>query len=126
MGFSYDINLTNDSDMVRFHIGDTDDNGNYLEDETIIALIASEGSVGGAVIACIKYIMSQLSSPNFKLDWLTVSNEQAREGFEKILDDKAQQFGISKSGMVASSSIGLPSRADSFQDSDNVYDGADA
>lgn len=126
MTFSYDINLANDEDLVRFHIGDTDTNGNYLEDETITALVSSEGSVGAAVVASLKYIITQLSSPNFKLDWLTVSNENAREGFEKILVTKSQEFGVALSGMTASSSIGLPSRADSFQDSDNVYDGADA
>lgn len=125
MTFSYDITLANDEDLVRFHIGDTNSNGNYLEDETITALVTSEGSVGGAAIASIKYIITQLSSPNFKLDWMSVSNEQAREGFEKLLVVKAQEFGIALSGMVASAVIGLPSRADSLQD-DNVYDGSSA
>lgn len=125
MTYNFDLALETDLAKVRFHIGDTDENGAYLQDETIEALVTSEGSVGGAVIASLKYIITQLSTPNFKLDWLTVSNDVAREGFEKILTDKAQEFGISVSGLTASASISLPSRADSHQD-DNVYDGSSA
>lgn len=127
MTFTFDINLANDEDKVRFHIGDTDSNGNYLPDETITALLTSEGTVGGAVIQSIKYIISQLSSPNFKLDWLSVSNEKAREGFKELLIIKSQEFGISLSGLSATATIGLPYRADSDQDSDeSVYDGSSA
>ena len=125
MTYSFDINLANDEDLVRFHIGDTNTNGAYLADETITALLTSEGSVGGAVIASIKFIITQLSSPNFKLDWMSVTNQEARMGFENMLKLKAQEFGISASGLLATASISLPSRADSNQ-SDNVYDGADA
>lgn len=124
--FTYANDLSTDLALVRFHIGDTNENGAYLFDETINALITSEESVGGAVIASIKFIITQLSSPNFKLDWMSVTNQQAREGFEKLLTIKAQEFGISVSGLTASATISLPTRADSFQDSDNVYDGADA
>lgn len=127
MTFSYDTSLSSDGDLVRFHIGDTDSNGAYLPDETITALLTSEGTVGGAVIQSIKYIISQLSSPNFKLDWLSVSNENAREGFKSLLIIKSQEFGISLSGLSATSTIGLPYRADSDQDSsESVYDGSSA
>lgn len=126
MTFTYDNTLSTDLALVRFHIGDTNENGAYLADETINALVTSEASVGGAVIASIKFIITQLSSPNFRLDWMSVTNQEARKGFEKMLVTKSQEFGISTTGIVASSSIGLPTRADSFQDSDNVYDGADA
>ena len=125
MTYTFDAELGTDLALVRFHIGDTNENGAYLADETIDALVTSEGSVGGAAIASIKYIITQLSSPNFKLDWLSVSNEMAREGFEKLLVTKSQEFGVALSGLTASATISLPSRADSFQD-DNVYDGADA
>ncbi len=126
MTFTYDENLATDLALVRFHIGDTNVNGAYLQDATIDALVTSEGSVGAAAIASIKYIITQLSVPDFKLDWMTVSNEQARAGYEALLTRKAQEFNISVSGIVASAVIGLPTRADSLQDSDNVYDGADA
>jgi len=133
MTFSFAINLSTDLALVRFHIGDTSNEGHYLEDETINALITSEGSVGGAVIACIKYIITQLSSPNYKLDWMSVTNEQAREGFEKLLKDKANEFGIS-TGVSATSTVKHAYRADSDQytsstrtnptvDNTSVYDG---
>lgn len=124
--FTYDNTLSTDLSLVRFHIGDINENGAYLFDETINALITSEASVGGAVVACIKYIITQLSTPNFRLDWMSVTNQQARAGFEGLLIIKAQEFGVALSGMTASTTISLPTRADSFQDGDNTYDGADA
>jgi len=122
--FTFDNTLATDLAKTRFHIGDTSSAGNYLWDETINALITSEGSVGAASIACIRYIITQLASPDFKQDWLTVSNKEALAGFERLLKTKAQEFGISI-GASASSSISLPYRADSYQDSDgSVYDGS--
>ena len=124
MTFTFDAALATDLAKVRFHVGDTNENGAYLADETINALVTSEGSVGGAVVACIKYIITQLSSPDFKQDWLSVSNKEAREGFEKLLKVKAQELGISLSGVTASATISLPYRAVSYQDTDvSTYDG---
>jgi hypothetical protein len=114
MSFSYNIALDDNKDIVRFHIGDTDANGHYLDDETINALITSEGSVGGAVVACIMYIMTQLSSPDFKQDWMEVSNKNARQGFEELLRLKRNHFGIS-TGVTAASTIKNPYRKDSDQ-----------
>lgn len=123
MTYSFDASLGDNTSLVRFHIGDNNPDGYYLEDETIDALVTSEGSVGGAVLACIKYIITQLSVPNFKLDWMSVSNEQARQGYEKLLKDKAQEFGIKLSGVTATSTISLPYREDSLQDSsESTYD----
>ncbi len=133
--FTFDNTLATDLAKVRFHVGDTNTNGNYLWDETINALVTSEGSVGGAVVACIRYIITQLSSPDFKQDWLTVSNKEARAGFEMLLKDKAQELGISL-GVVATSTIKQPYRADSdqyssvtrtttTQDDDSIYDGSE-
>lgn len=134
MAFTFDETLATDLAKVRFHVGDTHSDGHYLEDGTITALLTSEGSVGGAVVACLKYIITQLSSPNFRLDWLTVSNEQARDGYEKLLKSKALEFGISLSKVTASSTISLPYRSDSYQysnvtrtvtedDNDTMHDG---
>jgi len=120
MTFSYDASLGDDESLVRFHIGDTHEEGAYLADETVTALIASEGSVGGAVIAAIKYIITQLSSPDFKKDWLSVNHKDARDGYQKLLVDKAQEFGIKLSNVTAKSSISLPSRKDSYQ-TDNSF-----
>ena len=112
--FTFDNTLSTDLAKVRFHCGDCSSAGNYLWDETITALLASEGSVGGAVVASIRYIISQLSIPDFKLDWLSVSNKEARAGFELLLKQKAQELGVSL-GATASSTISLPYRADSDQ-----------
>ena len=114
MTFTFDAGLETDLAKVRFHIGDTNENGAYLADETIEALVTSEGSVGGAAVSCIRYIISQLSSPDFKQDWLSVSNKEARMGFEKLLKQKAQELGVSL-GATASATISLPYREDSYQ-----------
>ena len=121
MTFTFASDLSTDLALTRFHIGDTNSNGAYLQDETIEALVTLEGSVGAASIACIKYIISQLSSPDFKQDWMSVSNEKARMGFEKLLVHKKQEFEL---GGTISTSLKLPYRADSYQDSDDsTYDG---
>jgi len=123
MTFTFDASLGTDLALVRFNIGDTSEEGAYLSDETITALLTSEGSVGGAVIASIRYIITQLATPNFKKDWLSVDYKTAREGFEKLLKDKAHEFDIKlMKGISFSSSISNPSRADSYQSS-NDYDG---
>ena len=123
MTFTFLSTLATDLALVRFHIGDTNTDGYYLEDETINYFLTNH-DIGTAVIRCIQYIITQLSQPNFRLDWLTVSNEQARAGYENLLKQKAMELGISLSGVTASSTISLPYRADSYQDSDDaVHDG---
>lgn len=123
MTFSFTPALSTDTDLVRFHIGDTNSDGHYLENETIQYFVTNY-DVSTAVIQCIRYIITQLSQPNFRLDWLTVSNEQARAGYENLLRQKAIELGISLSGAVATSTISLPYRADSYQDSsESIHDG---
>lgn len=124
MTFSFNPALSDDISVIRFHIGDTDSNGHYIENETIQYFV-DNGSVGEAVLASIKYIITQLSKPDFRLDWMSVSNmAAAREGFENLLINKATEFGLSPNGITATSTISQPYRADSLQDSDEaVYDG---
>ena len=123
MTFTFDASLGDDVSLVRFHIGDNNVDGYYLEDETIQYFVTA-GSVGSAVIACIKYIISQLSKPDFRLDWMAVSDmKSARAGYEDLLNKKVAEFGLPL--YTASSTISLPYRADSKQDSDDgVYDGS--
>lgn len=123
MTYTFNAALADDVSLVRFHVGDTNTDGHYLEDETIQYFVTNYG-VSKAVVRCIVYIITQLSQPNFRLDWLSVSNEQAREGYEKLLKQKAIELGVSLSGAVASASISLPMRADSYQDSAYPEDGA--
>ena len=126
MAFTYDPALSTNVSLVRFHIGDTNEDGAFLADETINYLVTTY-SVGEAVVRSIQYIITQLSQPDFKLDWLSVSNKEARAGYEKLLKEKAQEFGIRLSKLTPTSTISQPYRADSYQDSDDaVYDGSPA
>lgn len=112
MTFSYNPAIVSDRDLVRFHIGDVHEDGSYLPDETIDYLVTTHG-MAGAVIRAIDFIITQLSQPNFKLDWLSVTNSEARAGFEKLKHEKEQELGIS-SGAIATSTVSLPYRADSY------------
>ena len=122
MSYNFDPSLADNVSLVRFHIGDNSDEGHFMEDETIQYWVDA-GTVGSAVVACIKYILSQLSKPDFKLDWMSVSNmKDAREGYEALLKEKMAEFG--EYSITATSTISQPYRADSGQDSeDSVYDG---
>lgn len=94
MSFTFDETLSTDLAKVRFHTGDTDANGYYLSDALITALVSANAGVGGAVVASLKYILSQLSKPNFTADWLTVDLATARAGIEELLELKRREFGI--------------------------------
>ena len=118
MTFTFDPSLSDDLALVRFHIGDTSTDGHYLEDETIEYFVDNY-DLATAVIRCIQYIITQLSAPNFRLDWLSVDNATALAGFQKLLKDKALELGVSATGVTASSTISLPYRVDSYQDSDD-------
>lgn len=122
MTFTFATNLSTDLAKVRFHIGDTQSAGAYLQDETITALLTQEGSVGKAVLACIRYIITQLAKPDFRLDWMSVSNAEARKGFELLLKQKAQEFGLSPNGAVMASDISHAHRADSYENRDGEYE----
>jgi len=95
MTFTFGEDLTDANDYVRFHTGDTVSTG-YMSDELITSLVAVESSNNNAVIAGLRYIITQLSRPDFKADWMTVSNEAARVGYEGMLRDKLTEFGIAK------------------------------
>jgi len=88
MSFNYDPSLGDDVSLVRFHIGDVDEDGYFVDDEAIQYWVDA-GSAESAVIACIKFILSQLSRPNFSLDWLSVSGmKEAKQGYEELLRHK--------------------------------------
>lgn len=114
MTFTFDVSLTTDLALVRFHVGDTSEEGHFLEDETIQYFVTNY-SLGEAVVQCISHIITQLSVPNFNLDWLNVSVAEARKGYETLLASKKVEFGISR--IVPTATISLPYRADSNQDS---------
>ena len=117
MSFSFDPALADNTSLVRFHIGDTNEEGYYIDDETITYWVAQD-DVNSAVIACIKYIITQLSKPNFRLDWMAVSDmASAREGFEELL--KLKQAELGEFDFYPTSTISQPYRADSLQDSDD-------
>jgi len=122
MSFTFDNTLSTNLALVRFEIGDTNEDGHYLEDETINHFLTT--SIGQAVVSCLDHIITQLSIPDFKLDWMSVSNDKARAAFENMLKLKCQKYGISQ-GAVMSSSISHAHRADSFENQEGVYTAPD-
>lgn len=122
MSYYFNPALSDNVSLVRFHIGDTNEDGHYLDNETIQYFVTADG-VGKAVIKCIRYIITQLSQPDFRQDWMSVSNAEARKGYETLLKEKAQELNVSLTGAVMSSTIANPYRGDSYQ-TDSTYDGA--
>ena len=122
MTFTYDNTLSTDLAKVRFEIGDVNSEGHYLEDETINYFLTT--SIGQAVVSCLDHIITQLSIPDFKVDWMSVSTAEARKAFENMLKLKCQKYGISQ-GAVMSSSISHAHRADSFENEEGVYTAPD-
>lgn len=94
MTFTFVGDLSIDRDYVRFEIGDTTQDSAWLTDELIASLITKQGSANGAVLSGIKYIITQLSKPDFRADWLQVSNAEARKGYETMLAEKKKEYGI--------------------------------
>ena len=119
MTFTYDPNIGNDISFVRFHVGDTSSDGYYLQDEEINFFVVGQGREK-AVLRCISFIITQLSIPTFKKDWLEVSAADAIKAFESLLTRKSVEFGIPISKVKAASVIIHPKRSDSNQ-TDNVY-----
>jgi hypothetical protein len=122
MTYSFDPSMATDVDIVRFKIGDNHDEGHYLENETIQYYITA-GSVGSAVVACIKYIITQLSTPDFRQDWNSVTFASARAGYETLLKQMQQEYGISS--ITATCTIKHAHRADSYENVDGVYTAPD-
>jgi hypothetical protein len=122
MSFSFDESLDDDVSLVRFHIGDTNDEGHFLEDATIQYHVDA-GSVETAAINCLRYIVTQLAQPNFKLDWLSVDSAEALRAYERLLRLKSQEFGIALLSPVTT--ISFPHRADSHENDDGSYDDPD-
>lgn|SRR3990167_9987991 len=116
MAFTFGENLTVARDFVRFHTGDTVSPG-FMSDALITSLVAVQGSNNAAVIAGLKYIISQLSRPDFRADWLQVSNTEARKGYEGLLREKRSEFGIAA---IPASTV-MVYRWDSDQDEDVDY-----
>ena len=119
--FFYDPTLNDDISLVRFHIGDTDKDGHFLDDEAISYWIEQHG-VNKTVIIAIRHILSLMSRPDFRLDWMSVSGmKDAREGYKDLL--RAKQRELDVSDVLAVGTISNPYRADSLQDSEGYpYD----
>lgn len=94
MTFTYAPAAPDDITRVRFHTGQTLEAESFLTDEDISFQISEAGSWQKAVITCLQYIITKLSQPNFKADWLSVDNASARAGYENMLAEKRREFGI--------------------------------
>lgn len=123
MSFSFSPALSDDLSIVRRYIGDIDADGFYLEDATITALIASEGGNKEAALECVEFIITQLQQPNFKKDWLSVTNDKAAEGWERTLSRLRKKWGLPVTTSRSTVQTVSVFRSDSYQ-SDGDYDGA--
>lgn len=113
------LTFTN-SDLVRFHTGDTDCSRQIFSDEEISAIIANAGSWQKAVILAIQSIIARMSTnPDFHADWLTVDYKEGIASFTKLLTLKARELGVPLAPITASSLYIW--RPDSFQTQEPSY-----
>lgn len=61
MTWTFDPNLSQDSDKVRLAIGDVVETDQLIQDETINALLTSQGSVNGAALKCAEMLAGRFS-----------------------------------------------------------------
>lgn len=94
MAFTYMQDLTVPRDFVRFYTGDTVEASSLLSDEVIASLIATTGGKETAVIAALRHILTRMSQPDFRADWLQVDYAAARAGVMTRLADAERQFGL--------------------------------
>lgn len=122
MSFTYTEDLTNNRDFVRFHTGDTIEDQSFLSDGIITSLLATEPSKQHAVLMGVRYIIRQLSKPDFRADWLQVSHASARAGYEKMFKQLEAQFGLKLGGGIGTSNVSTY-RGDSETISEPDYTG---
>lgn len=117
MTFTYTSDLTDNGDYVRFHTGDVDSDRSMLSDEIITSLLAVEASKETAVIAGLNHMILVANMPDFKADWLQVSNANYVKALERRLEAKKVELGV---GGI-SVSVTHTYRADSAQTEEPDY-----
>jgi hypothetical protein len=104
--------IATDRDRVRFHLGDTDASASKFSDEEIDGVLAEcDGSYRLATLACIRNLIARLSQPDFKADWLQVTNGAAIASWRKLYAEKADEFGLT-SGRSFTSGVTNLTRSD--------------
>jgi hypothetical protein len=104
MSFTYSPSSPSNLTRVRYHLGDTQADTAMFQDEEINFVLAEEGTVGKAVVSCIKSILARLAmEPDMQADWLKVDWRRNAEQWKSLLDEKKQEFGV---GLVKTSSGG--------------------
>jgi len=84
MAWTYDPNLTDDEDKVRFYVGDVDTTDQLRSDEEITAILALEGTVLEAAAAVAESLAAQYARKSDKETgelriWLSNRYEQFRD-----------------------------------------------
>lgn len=99
MTFTYSVPFASDLDRMRFHLGDIDSTAPRQSDEELTAVLTLEGveTWQQGVLVAITGMISRLTTPNFKADWLQVDVKSARDGYWQLLEMKRTEFGLSAS-----------------------------
>lgn len=94
--FTYDLTPpVADLSRVRFHIGDTEEEAAIFTDEEIMFAIDEANGWQAAVIMLIRSVLARLAAePDMQADWLQIDWRRSAEGWQKLLSEKKQQFGM--------------------------------
>ena len=96
MTFTFNFDATDDGDLVRYHLSDTDEDTAVFSDEQITMALSVAGGVNQAVISLIKFRLQKLANePDAKVDFVSVDWKRSQKAWEKMLSEKRKEFGIS-------------------------------
>src|SRR5258708_34918742 len=97
MTFTYDVTVpVGDITRVRFAVGDVIATGAIFTDEEITFQLSETGTWQATVITCIESVIARLAStPDFRADWLQVSQATALVQWQALLNTKRMEYGLS-------------------------------
>ena len=115
MAFTYEMDLSQNQDRVRFEIGDTDPDAFFLHDAEIQGLLTlNDDDWQLAALAGIRAIIARLSRPDFRADWLQVSNKEAIASYRRLLSEKQDEYAVNLQGSYWFESTGVDVVRDDF------------
>lgn len=96
MTFTYDTGNPTDITRVRYHLADTKEAEAIWTDEDITyAISLQDGSWQRAVISLIEQQLATIArTPDFRADWLSVTNSSMVSAWRSLLADKRREFGL--------------------------------
>jgi hypothetical protein len=118
--WTYTLPITTDKDAVRFEVGDTNEDYQFLQDEEIDSLLTTEGDVTSASIVAAERIAAKLARGfNQKVGDLSADLSKQADAYWKLADKLRKQLAI-KSGAPLAPALSIAAKQAYTEDTDRV------